>query len=199
MQRSWPQKYQLWCLQSTKVFFTGCCTQRLLCNSHLQSLEAKHIVQLLLFSSVTLWLSPTQRSVGSLIGNAENIFLLYISLCNYILLVFAHTQLPMSPRSNANCSKFLNASNATGLCQLHWCQQGEGGWEMAGWVEQSHRILTALLLRCQNKQTKKYSCLIPGLLLLHIEAPVRLIGSRITLTWLLNRLLKISCCNQWRQ
>lgn len=80
----------------------------------------------------------------------------------------------VSQRSSANCNLFLSAGNAV--------SQGNAHVEMAGQEEQSQRILTLSYTLTL--------CWIPGFLLLHIEASVRLIGFRITLTWLLSSLLE---------
>lgn len=85
-----------------------------------------------------------------------------------------HRTPKVSQRNSANCNLFLSASNAV--------SQVDGHVEMAAHEEQSQRILTLSFTLTL--------CWIPGFLLLHIEASVRLTGLRITLTWLLSRLLE---------
>lgn len=99
---------QLLLLLSPEAFFSHCCIQTSFCNPCLWSLELTHVVWLLsvvITLLEILWLFIWTYKRCSTFTSASS--------CRQILLA-QNSQ--GSQRRSANCSLFLNASNASGLC-----------------------------------------------------------------------------------
>lgn len=108
---------QLLLLLSPEAFFSHCCIQTSFCNPCLWSLELTPVVWLLSVVITLLeifWLFIWTYKRCSTFTSASS--------CRQILLA-QNSQ--GSQRSSANCNLFLNASNASGLCQ-GWCSWRNG-------------------------------------------------------------------------